>query len=54
VALHHTEMAEEFAALRVVVSSVAESVLGQLPNDTFRVEVVGELVAKFQKLEECR
>jgi hypothetical protein len=28
-------------------------VLWRSPNDTFRVEVVGELVAKYQKLEEC-
>jgi hypothetical protein len=27
---------------------------GRSPNDTFRVEVVGELVAEFQKLEEQR
>jgi hypothetical protein len=27
---------------------------GRSPNDTFHVEVVGELVAKFQKLEERR
>jgi uncharacterized protein CbrC (UPF0167 family) len=26
--------------------------LGHSPNDTFRVEVVGELIAEFQKLEE--
>jgi hypothetical protein len=51
-ALRHTEMAGEFSALRVAVSFVVESVLGRSPNNTFHVEVVGELVAKFQKLEE--
>jgi hypothetical protein len=40
--------------LRAVVSSATESALGRSPNDTFRVEVVVELVAKFQKLEEQR
>jgi hypothetical protein len=29
-------------------------VLWRSPNDTFRVEVVGELVVEFQKLEERR
>jgi hypothetical protein len=52
VALHHTEMAGELAALRVAVSSAMESVLGCSPNDTFHAEDVGELAAEFQKLEE--
>jgi hypothetical protein len=30
----------------VVVSSTMESVLGHSPNNTFRMEVVGELVTK--------
>jgi hypothetical protein len=47
VALRHTEMAEELAALRVVVFSIAESVLGCSPNDTVHVEVMGELVVEF-------
>jgi hypothetical protein len=40
--------------LRVVVSSAMESVLGCLPSDTFHVEVVGELAAEFQKMEDQR
>jgi hypothetical protein len=51
-ALCHTEMARELAVLWVAVSSTVESVLGYSPNDTFCVEVVGELVTKFEKLEE--
>jgi hypothetical protein len=51
-ALHHTEMAGELAVLWAAVSSAVESVLGRSPNDTFHMEVVGDLVAKFQKLEE--
>jgi hypothetical protein len=51
-ALHHTEMVRELAALRVVVSSVAESTLGRSPNEIFCVEVVGELVAELPRLEE--
>jgi hypothetical protein len=53
-ALCHTEMPGELASLCAVVSSTMESALGCSPNDTFRVEVVGELVVKFQKLEERR
>jgi hypothetical protein len=49
VALYHTKMAEEFAALRAAVSYVVESVLGRSPSDTFHVEVVGELATEFQK-----
>jgi hypothetical protein len=45
-------MVGELAALRVVVSSATESALGCSPNDTIHVEVVGELVTEFQKLEE--
>jgi hypothetical protein len=52
VALHHTEIGRELAVLRVVVSFATESVLGCLPSDTFHVEVVGELAAEFQKMED--
>jgi hypothetical protein len=38
--------------LQVTVSSAVESALGHSPNETFHMEVVGELVMKFQKLEE--
>jgi hypothetical protein len=50
--LHHTEMAGELAALQVAASFAAESVLGHLPSDTFRVDVLGELATEFQKMEE--
>jgi hypothetical protein len=36
---------------QVAVSSAAESVLGRSPSDTAHVEVVGELVTEFQKVE---
>jgi hypothetical protein len=52
VALHHTAMAGALTALRAAVSSTVELVLGCSPNDTFCMEVVGVLVAEFQKLEE--
>jgi hypothetical protein len=51
-ALHHTKMSRELAALWAAVSSAAESALARSPDEIFRVEVVGELVAGFQKLEE--
>jgi hypothetical protein len=41
------EMAVEFAALRAVVSSASESVLGHSAHDAFHVAVVGELAVKF-------
>jgi hypothetical protein len=50
-ALHHTEMARELAAFQVTMSSAAESVLGRLPSNTTCSEVVGDLVAKCQKVE---
>jgi hypothetical protein len=53
-AIRHTEMAGEPAALQASVSYAVVSALGHSSNDTFRVEVVGELVADFQKLEERR
>jgi hypothetical protein len=44
--LCHTEMARELATLHVEVYSVMELLLGHSPNDTFHVEVVGELVCQ--------
>jgi hypothetical protein len=51
-ALRHTEMAREFATLWAVVSYAVELVLGNLPDDAFHVEVVGELATDFQKMED--
>jgi hypothetical protein len=51
-ALRHTKMGGELAALRVVVSSTVESMLRRLPDETFWLELVGEQVAKFRRLEE--
>jgi hypothetical protein len=51
-ALCHTEMVGELVVLWVVVSSVVELVLEHLPDETFWVEVLDELIAKFQRLEE--
>jgi hypothetical protein len=45
-------MARELAVLQAMVTSTTESVLGCLPDKTFQVEVVGELVAEFRRLEE--
>jgi hypothetical protein len=53
-ALRHTKMAGELAMLGVVVSSTVESMIGCSPSKTFRVEVVGELAAEFQKMEDQR
>jgi hypothetical protein len=53
-AIRHIEMAGELATLRTAISSVAESVLGRSPSDTFRVEVVGELVIEFEKMKVWR
>jgi hypothetical protein len=50
-ALRHTEMVGELAALRAAVSSTMEMALGRSPDETFQVEIVGELVAEFRKLE---
>jgi hypothetical protein len=52
VALRHTEMAGELAALRAAVSTAVESVLGRPPGDTFHVEVVIKMATKFQKMED--
>jgi hypothetical protein len=51
-ALRHTEMVREFATLWAVVSYAVELVLGNLPDDAFHVEVVGELATDFQKMED--
>jgi hypothetical protein len=45
-------MARELAALWVVVSSAVDSELGCSPNGTLCVDIMGELVTEFQKLEE--
>jgi hypothetical protein len=50
----HTRMAEELTVLLAVVSSATDMALGSSPDETFRVIVVGELVAEFQRLEERR
>jgi hypothetical protein len=52
--LRHIEMAEELVVLQVAVSSVVESALGHSPNEILHVEVVGEFVAGFRKLEDWR
>jgi hypothetical protein len=44
-------MVRELAALRAVVSSTVEMALGRSPDETFQVEIVGELVVEFRKLE---
>jgi hypothetical protein len=46
-ALRHTEMDGELATFQA-----AESVHGRSPDETFWVDVVGELAAEFWKLEE--
>jgi hypothetical protein len=52
--LYHTEMAGEVTALQMAVSSAMEFVLEHSLDETFRVEVVDELIAKIWKLEEWR
>jgi hypothetical protein len=54
VALRHTKMAREHAVLRAAAFYATESMLGRSPNEIFHMQVVGELVAKFQRLEERR
>jgi hypothetical protein len=44
-------MAGELAAFWAAVSSAAESVLKRSPGDTAHAEVLGELVAEFEKVE---
>jgi hypothetical protein len=51
-ALYHARVVEVLIVLRAVVSSVTELVLGHSHSGTFRVEVMNELTAKFQELEE--
>jgi hypothetical protein len=46
-ALCYIEMVGELAALWEAVSSTTEFTLGRLPNETFQVEVVDELLAEF-------
>jgi hypothetical protein len=50
--LCHTKMARELVALWVAVTTTTESVLQQSPNDTFHMEVVGELSIELQKVED--
>jgi hypothetical protein len=45
--LHHTKVAGELVAFRVVMSSAMKSVLRRLLGNTARMEVVGELVTVF-------
>jgi hypothetical protein len=46
-ALHHVEVVEALTTLRAAVSSVVELVLERSPDESFWVEVMDELVAKF-------
>jgi hypothetical protein len=52
VATHHTGVAMQLSTLWVAVSSAARSMLGCLLIKNFQVDVVGEMVAKFQEQEE--
>jgi hypothetical protein len=45
-------MAGELVTLQATVSSTVEFMLGSLPDKTFQVEVVDELVVEFRKVEE--
>jgi hypothetical protein len=45
--LCHIEMAIDLAAIRTMVSSVVEFMIGHLPDETFQVEVVDKVVAEF-------
>jgi hypothetical protein len=40
-------MAIDLAAIRTMVSSVVEFMIGHLPDETFQVEVVDKVVAEF-------
>jgi hypothetical protein len=51
-AFRHTKMGGELAVHRVTVSSATELLLGHSPDDTFRVEIMDELVAKSRRVEE--
>jgi hypothetical protein len=46
-ALHHVEVVGALTTLRAAVSSVVELVLERSPDESFWVEVMDELVAKF-------
>jgi hypothetical protein len=50
-ALHHAKITKEPTALRLAISSTVKLVLGRSPNETFWVEIMDELVAKFRRLE---
>jgi hypothetical protein len=50
----HIEMVGELATLQAAVSSTTEFALGCLPNETFQVQVMDELIAKFWKQQERR
>jgi hypothetical protein len=47
-------MTGELATLLAAVSSAVEFMLGCSPNETFRVEIVDELIAEFWRQEERR
>jgi hypothetical protein len=51
-ALRHAGVVEELIALRAVVSSAVELVLGRSPDETSWVEVMSELTIKICRLEE--
>jgi hypothetical protein len=51
-ALRQTEMTGELTLFPAAESSEAGSLLGCSPNDTSRAEVVGELDAEFQRVED--
>jgi hypothetical protein len=51
-AIHHTKIARELATLWAAVPTTVESVLGHSPSDTYRVEVVDEMAAEFEKMED--
>jgi hypothetical protein len=50
--LRHTEMARELTAVQSAVSSAAELVLANSPNETSWVELMNDMVTQFQRLEE--
>jgi hypothetical protein len=50
--LHHAVVVRELTMLQATVSSATELVLGRLLGEASRVEVMNELIAKFQELEE--
>jgi hypothetical protein len=50
-ALYHTEVVGELAAFQAAVSSTTKSVLGRLLGNTTHMEMLGELVAEFWKVD---